>query len=174
MSSEQDKLRSMHYQTAGDHWLRQQNFSHAYNRYKAAVTAAGDRADARFRLGLGLALIGQYDSAVAQIKAGLTLDPTWPQTGQRLTNGLVAAGVHADREAARVGCVDDGVERRVVIVEQARMHGTVGMHPAALLQREPPRHARGCAQQAAEQRGELCDRIAQREAHRAMHAAVEK
>ena len=53
-------------------------------RYKVAQGAASDRPEPYFRLGISLAAVGSFDSAVKYIKQGLDLDPQWPAHGDHL------------------------------------------------------------------------------------------
>ncbi|GAB4139199.1 MAG: hypothetical protein Tsb009_07960 [Planctomycetaceae bacterium] len=78
------KRASIKFQSAGDEYLRKQEYSKALTRYRSAVAVASDRADAHFRMGYAYAALGKYDLAVDAFKLGLQLDPQWPQTGQSL------------------------------------------------------------------------------------------
>jgi hypothetical protein len=78
------QLKSLRAQSQGDEWFRKGNYLQAYARYKVAVTEADDRAVAHFRLAYCLVAMGRYDRAVAEMKRGLRIDPTWPVTGESL------------------------------------------------------------------------------------------
>ena len=78
------RLKSLELQAKGDQRLRQQKWAEARAAYADAVTAAPDRAEAHFRLGLCYVAIQQFDSAIAKFKLALRLDPTIPKTGKKL------------------------------------------------------------------------------------------
>lgn len=65
----------------GDAQFAQQKYVDANVRYRKAVSAAPQLADARFRQGFALAAIGRYEQAVAAMKRGLKLDPNWTKSG---------------------------------------------------------------------------------------------
>lgn len=80
------KLKSLEKQAFGDEKVRKQQWAHAYLDYRAAVDAAPDRAEAHFRLGFLFTAMQHYASAVREFKRGVFLDPTLPQTGDKLTS----------------------------------------------------------------------------------------
>jgi len=53
--------------------------------YRNAVDLAPDRPEAHFRLGLAFAALKQYASAIREFKRSLEMDPTLPQSGDRLS-----------------------------------------------------------------------------------------
>jgi hypothetical protein len=75
----------LHLQGQGDFWFDKQNFAQAYARYQQASAAAQDVAAPHFRAGIALAAMSRYEMAVSEIKKGLALDPSWPVTGESLT-----------------------------------------------------------------------------------------
>lgn len=83
-SSLEAQARSVRKQDHGDMWLRKLDYANAQLNYRGAVEAAPERAEPRFRLGIVLAALGRFPEAVAQLKRGLELDPTWPTTGPSL------------------------------------------------------------------------------------------
>lgn len=95
-SSPEAKLRSLQAQLQGDEHLRHQQWLSAYVDYKRAVQAAGDNAQAHFRLGLTLTIIQHYETAVRSLKRSLALDPSLPRTGPSLET-LLGADSHIAR-----------------------------------------------------------------------------
>jgi len=85
-TSPETKVRSLHLQGFGDVLFRRQNFPQAYQRYREAAATAPDLATPHFRLGITLAAMHRYEAAVAELKRGLSLDPTWPLTGESLAD----------------------------------------------------------------------------------------
>lgn len=83
-SSTAAKLKSLEKQAFGDEKVRKQQWAQAYLDYRAAVDAAPDRAEAHFRLGALFAEMQHYASAVREFKRAVFIDPTLPQTGDRL------------------------------------------------------------------------------------------
>lgn len=83
-SSPEQKAKSIHAQAQGDVWMHKLKFLNAYERYKYAISAAGDRPEPYFRLGFALTSMASFDSAVKSFKQGLELDPQWPVHGDRL------------------------------------------------------------------------------------------
>ena len=84
-STAEEKIRAVRLQAAGDVWLRQQNFTNAYSRYKEAAAAAEDRPEAHFRLAFVLSALGQFPLAVKHMKRGLEVDPSYPRAAASLT-----------------------------------------------------------------------------------------
>lgn len=85
------KLKSLRVEVQGNAAFRRQDYPHAIKRYRQAISAAEDRAEPYFRLGLVFAATGNYLSAVKQIRRGLEIDPTWPQTGLSLEESFGAS-----------------------------------------------------------------------------------
>lgn len=83
-STPEQQAKSLHAQAQGDVWMKRLRFLNAYERYKVAQSAAGDRPEPYFRLGFSLAAVSNFDSAIKYIKQGLDLDPQWPAHGDRL------------------------------------------------------------------------------------------
>lgn len=83
-SSTAAKLKSLEKQAFGDEQLRKQQWAKAYVEYRAAVDAAPDRAEAHYRLGFLFVAMNHYASAVREFKRAVFLDPTLPQTGDKL------------------------------------------------------------------------------------------
>jgi hypothetical protein len=84
-SSPESKQRSLHLQGQGDFWFHKQNYAQANARYQHAAAAASDVAAPHFRSAIALTAMNRYEQAVAEIKKGLSLDPSWPTTGESLT-----------------------------------------------------------------------------------------
>jgi tetratricopeptide (TPR) repeat protein len=63
----------------GDALYAKQRYAEAGDRYRRAVSAAPQLAEAWFRRALALTATGRYDLAVSSVKRGLTLDPKWPK-----------------------------------------------------------------------------------------------
>ena len=78
------KLKSLEKQAFGDEQLRKQQWAKTYVEYRAAVDVAPDRAEAHYRLGFLFVAMQHYASAVREFKRGVFLDPTLPQTGDKL------------------------------------------------------------------------------------------
>jgi tetratricopeptide (TPR) repeat protein len=78
------KLKSLRLQLRGDAWLKEQDYTQAYQRFQQAVDAAEDRPEAHFRLGFALVALGRYELAVKNFKRGLEIDPALPLTGSNL------------------------------------------------------------------------------------------
>lgn len=78
------KARSLRLVAQGDEWFVKQNYLQAYARYKQAATEAADFGTPRFRMGISLAAMGNFDLAVTEIKRGLNVDANWPATGELL------------------------------------------------------------------------------------------
>jgi hypothetical protein len=68
----------------GDLWFRQLDYENAHKSYVAAVQMTPDVAKPHFRLGLVLTALGRYPDAIAEFKAGLAIDASWPATGEPL------------------------------------------------------------------------------------------
>jgi hypothetical protein len=83
-STPEQQVKSLHAQAQGDVWMKRLRFLNAYERYKVAQGAASDRPEPYFRLGISLAAVGSFDSAVKYLKQGLDLDPQWPAHGDHL------------------------------------------------------------------------------------------
>jgi Tetratricopeptide repeat len=83
-SSPEALRKSIRYQAQGDEWFVKQNYLQAFARYKQAVSAARDRPEPRFRLGVALAALGEFDQAVDEFKRLVQLDPEWPLHGDLL------------------------------------------------------------------------------------------
>ena len=79
------RLKSLEKQAFGDEQFRKQQWAKAYFEYRAAVDAAPDRADAHYRLGFVFVAMQHTSSAVRELKRAVFLDPTLPQTGDRLS-----------------------------------------------------------------------------------------
>lgn len=61
----------------GDAAFQQQRFGDALSNYKDATRAAPDLAETYFRQAAAAVALGRYDDAVAAIKLGLRLQPSW-------------------------------------------------------------------------------------------------
>jgi len=83
-SSTTAKLKSLQAEIQGNAAFRRQDYPYAIKRYKQAISAAKDRAEPYFRLGLVFIVTNRYRSAVKQIQRGLEIDPSWPETGPSL------------------------------------------------------------------------------------------
>ncbi|MEK6257821.1 MAG: hypothetical protein AABP62_04295 [Planctomycetota bacterium] len=83
-SSVEASDRSLEQQAYGDEKLRQQKWSQACMNYRQSVDVAEDRAPAHLRLGFAYTAMRHFTLAVREFKRGLTLDPTLPQSGDRL------------------------------------------------------------------------------------------
>ncbi len=75
VSTAEAKLKSIRAQAQGDMWFQQQEFHKAFDRYKTAVSEAGDRGEAHLRLAVCYAALGHPDLAARQLKRGLAADP---------------------------------------------------------------------------------------------------
>lgn len=78
------KRMSVEQQNLGDTKLREQQWTQAYVNYRNATDLAPDRPEAHFRLGLAFTAMKQYSSAIREFKRSLELDPTLPQSGDKL------------------------------------------------------------------------------------------
>jgi hypothetical protein len=78
------RLKSLEKQAFGDEQLRKQQWAKAYVEYRAAVDAAPDQADAHYHLGFLFVAMQHYASAVREFKRAIFLDPTLPQTGEKM------------------------------------------------------------------------------------------
>lgn len=68
----------------GDNQFAAGDYVDAQLRYRKAIKAAPDFAEAYFRRGQAMIALGQYDLAAEAIKQGLRLKPTWAIMGNRL------------------------------------------------------------------------------------------
>lgn len=68
----------------GDKQFSQGNYLDAQLRYRKAIKAAPDFAEAYFRRGQAMLALGQYDLAAEAFKEGLILKPMWALEGFRL------------------------------------------------------------------------------------------
>ena len=68
----------------GDDYFRKQKWHEAYSRYKDAVTAAPDLADASFRQALALGAMGKCDLAAKAVRRTMQVDADWPASGFKL------------------------------------------------------------------------------------------
>jgi hypothetical protein len=75
---------SVRYQAQGDEQLRQLNYLAAAQRYRKAISAARDRAEPRYRLGVAMAARGEFIEAVKQFKLAVELDSAWVEDPERL------------------------------------------------------------------------------------------
>lgn len=84
----------------GDKQFSKGNYLDAQLRYRKAIKAAPDFAEAYFRRGQAMIALGQYDLAAGAFKQGLQLKPTWPMEGFRLVDlygdNLLAMDDHLD------------------------------------------------------------------------------
>lgn len=80
------QLRSIRLQAQGDQWLKRQHNAQAYAKYRDAVTAAPDRAEAYLRKSLALVAIRLYDRAIQELKRGLEIDPALRAHDESLTD----------------------------------------------------------------------------------------
>jgi tetratricopeptide (TPR) repeat protein len=76
--------RSLELQASGDEKLRQQKWSQACSNYRQSVEVAEGNAPAHFRLGLAYTAMRHFTLAVREFKRGLALDPSLPQSADRL------------------------------------------------------------------------------------------
>lgn len=75
------RLKSLKQQVHGDEKFRKGLWGQAYTYYRSAADAAGDRGEARFRLGFCYTTIRHYSSAVREFKRGVFLDPELASSG---------------------------------------------------------------------------------------------
>lgn len=78
------RIKSLEAQARGDHFLSQQKYGSAWERYRTAFQTAPERAEPYFRTGFALAGMQRFAEAVKYFKRGLELDPNWPTTGESL------------------------------------------------------------------------------------------
>ncbi len=76
--------RSIRHQHHGDLLLQNLEYLQASQRYRDAIAAAADRAEPHLHLAIAFAGIRHFDKAVHELKVGLSLDPTWPESGTSL------------------------------------------------------------------------------------------
>ena len=79
MSSPEARARAARHLELGDRAFRKQEYARAMGRYRKAIKAAPDRAEARFRLAQAYLATGKFTQAVEAITRGLSLDPSWPE-----------------------------------------------------------------------------------------------
>ncbi|MEI8378544.1 MAG: hypothetical protein WCJ09_00355 [Planctomycetota bacterium] len=80
-SSAAGRLKSLEQQVHGDEKFRKGLWGQAYTYYRSAADAAGDRGEARFRLGFCYTTIKHFSSAVREFKRGVFLDPELASSG---------------------------------------------------------------------------------------------
>lgn len=84
----------------GDAQFAQQKYASAYLRYKDAVKAAPQLAEAYFRQGFALVASDRYEWAARAFKRALELEPAWPASGFRIDrlygNNPMAKQAHLD------------------------------------------------------------------------------
>ncbi len=83
-SNDESRAQVRKYIGFGDEHFRKQRFADSVQRYRSAIDAAPDVADAYFRQALALAAMGRYETAVKAIERGLDVAPDWPRSGFRL------------------------------------------------------------------------------------------
>lgn len=76
---------SLRNQVKGDEYFQKLDYRRAYERYKFAASLAKDLATPHFKKGYALVALKQYDRAAYEFKQGLALDPSWPVTGESLS-----------------------------------------------------------------------------------------
>jgi len=79
MSSPEARARAARHLELGDRSFHEQKYARAMGRYRRAIKAAPDRAEARFRLAQAYFATGKFNQAVEAIARGLLLDPSWPE-----------------------------------------------------------------------------------------------
>ncbi|QDV50486.1 hypothetical protein [Gimesia fumaroli] len=84
-STRHAKELSLRNQVKGDEYFKKLDYRRAYDRYKLAASLAKDLATPHFKKGFALVALTQYDRAAYEFKQGLALDPTWPATGESLS-----------------------------------------------------------------------------------------
>lgn len=87
-SSPEAKGRSIHLQHQGDLLLRELKYPRAARKYRDAIAAAADRAEPHMHLAVAFAGMRNFDQAVHELKVGLSLDPSWPESGTTLDSLL--------------------------------------------------------------------------------------
>jgi Tfp pilus assembly protein PilF len=84
----------------GDAHFRAQRYGDAYQRYRTAVETAPGMAEACFHEAFALMALGRYSQAAKMLKRGLSLDPTWPKSGFKLSDlygeNRLAKNAHVD------------------------------------------------------------------------------
>lgn len=83
-SSPESQARSVHFQHEGDLLLKELKYPDAARKYRDAISAAADRAEPHFHLAIAFAGMRRFDEAVHELKVGLSLDPTWSESGTTL------------------------------------------------------------------------------------------
>jgi tetratricopeptide (TPR) repeat protein len=84
----------------GDAQFAQQKYVDANARYRKAVSAAPQLADARFRQGFALTAINRYEQAVTAMKRGLKINPNWAKSGFKIKD------LYGDDELAKDAYLD--------------------------------------------------------------------
>lgn len=77
-------LRSVTHRTDGDRWFQKLRFSTAFDKYKAAIRAAGELPDSHLRAGFALVAMGKPSLAASYFERAVELAPELPQTGMPL------------------------------------------------------------------------------------------
>ncbi|MCA9023602.1 MAG: hypothetical protein KDA86_00175 [Planctomycetaceae bacterium] len=83
-SSPAAQARSIQRQHHGDLLLQNLEYFQASQRYRDAIAAAADRAEPHLHLAIAFAGMRDFEKAVHELKVGLSLDPTWPESGVTL------------------------------------------------------------------------------------------
>lgn len=84
-SNPQQIEQSVTWMNQADQIVREGHFPQALDAYRRSIEIAEDQAPARFKMAILLAESRRYREAVHQLRSGLALDPTWPFTGQSLS-----------------------------------------------------------------------------------------
>lgn len=79
MSSPEARARAARHLELGDRSFHKQEYARAMGRYRKAIKAAPDRAEARFRLAQAYFATGKFSQAIEALTRGLLLDPSWPE-----------------------------------------------------------------------------------------------
>lgn len=79
---------SLRNQVKGDEYFQKLDYRRAYERYKLAASLTKDLATPHFKKGFALVALKQYARAAHEFKQGLVLDPSWPVTGESLSEML--------------------------------------------------------------------------------------
>jgi hypothetical protein len=118
------QARALQFIEFGDRWFAEQRFHEALQRYKRAVDAAPDSAEAFFRQGFAYAALGLYDRAAFAFRRGLSLDAGWPQTDFAVDDlyGANRVAKRAHRETVALAAVENPEDGDLLFVLGVLLH----------------------------------------------------
>ena len=111
VSNEEARARATRFVSFGDDKFGEQEYHSAAQRYRFAIEAAPDIADAHFKQGFAYIASNRYELAVKSFKRGLQVDPLWINSSFRIDDlygrNALAKGSHVDA-LAKSALIDRG------------------------------------------------------------------